>query len=88
MVGDLLRPSEHQKEMTSLYEIDDVYLVPPLHEVSWEEFGTPYGVLALARISQAPAIKFSGSLQTSCETKPLLKIRLYAHNWTVLKTKE
>lgn len=81
MVGDLLRPSERRKEMTSLYETDDACLVPPLHEVSWEVLGTPYRVPALARISsQAPVITFSGSLQTSCETKPLLKIRLYTRN--------
>lgn len=81
MVGDLLRPSERQKEMTSLYETDDVCLVPPPHEGSWEVLGTPYGVLALARIGlQAPVIRFSGSLQTSCETKPLFKIRLYTCN--------
>lgn len=42
MVGDLLRPSERQKEMTSLYETDDVCLVPPPHEGSWEVLGTPY----------------------------------------------
>lgn len=81
MVGDLLRPSERQKEMTSLYETDDVYLVPLPHEGSLEVLGTPYGMLALARIgSQAPVIQSSGSLQTSCETKPLFKIRLYTRN--------